>query len=162
MKRESIECNCIRCHEPKGNKIGEKIEIKEFTYDANGGTEIFIYAHDPKNNYILGFCRLRIPNRSIRPEITLDSALVRELHVYGLLASIGNGKYGSDNESGTESKSNVQHKGLGTKLLKRAENIALEYGRHKIIEISGVGVREYYRKKHNYKREGVYMTKNLK
>lgn len=149
MIKENIECNCIRCKEPKGNPISEEIKIKELTYDANEGTEIFIYAHDEKNDYILGFCRLRIPNKFLRQEITQDSALVRELHVYGLLAAAG-------------SESNVQHKGLGTKLLKRAEKLAEDYGRKKMIIISGVGVREYYRKKHNYKREGPYMVKKIK
>ena len=148
MKKENIECNCIRCKEPKGNRISDDIKIKEITYDANGGTEIFIYAHDEKNDYILGFCRLRIPNRSLREEITPESALVRELHVYGLLAAAG-------------SESNVQHRGLGTRLLKRAEKIAEGYGRRKIIVISGVGVREYYRKKHSYRKEGPYMVKRL-
>jgi elongator complex protein 3 len=148
MRKENVECNCIRCKEPRGNKVSDKIEIKEITYDANGGTEKFIYAHDEKNDYILGFCRLRIPNKFLRDEITPDSALVRELHVYGLLAS-------------SVSESNVQHRGLGTKLLKRAEKIAKDFGRNKIIVISGVGVREYYRRKHGYKREGPYMVKRI-
>ena len=54
-----------------------------------------------------------------------------------------------------------QHKGLGKKMIARAEEIAKLNGYTKIAVIAGVGVREYY-KKFGYKLEGVYMTKSLK
>ena len=59
----------------------------------------------------MGFCRLRIPSESLRKEITDDSALIRELHVYGSAVSIGK-------------KGDVQHKGLGKKLVAKAEELA--------------------------------------
>jgi len=99
---------------------------------------------------------LRIPNtygneELFRSEITSESALVRELHVYGF--SVAPGKSGN--------VSSVQHKGLGSRLLKRAEAIARENNRTKMVIISGIGVKEYYRKKHNYRKEGPYMVKKL-
>ena len=54
----------------------------------------------------------------------------------------------------------LQHKGLGSKLLKYAEEIAIEHGKNKMVIISGVGVREYYRK-FGYILEGPYMAKSL-
>jgi elongator complex protein 3 len=53
-----------------------------------------------------------------------------------------------------------QHLGLGRRLLEEAEKISLSAGYRKIAVISGVGVREYY-KKMGYRLEGTYMIKNL-
>ena len=96
---------------------------------------------------IIGFCRLRFPSQFLRPEITETSALIRELHVYGTATAIGDGGV-------------VQHQGWGKKLMQKAEQIAKEYGKNKMVVISGVGVREYYRKL-GYKKEGQYMVKSI-
>ena len=98
---------------------------------------------------ILGFARLRLPQRSLHSSITLTSALIRELHVYGQAVSIGK----SDDDK-------TQHKGIGKALMAKAECIARENNRDKMIVISGVGVRGYYRKM-GYILEGPYMVKQL-
>jgi elongator complex protein 3 len=77
-----------------------------------------------------------------------NAAIVRELHVYG--KSLGIGEKGNA----------IQHKGLGKRLMQKAEEIARKEGMKKIAVISGVGAREYYRKI-GYKLEGSYMVKNL-
>ena len=46
------------------------------------------------------------------------------------------------------------------KLIKKAEDIAIKAGYKKIAIISGVGVREYY-KKRGYELRGTYMCKDL-
>jgi elongator complex protein 3 len=144
MKKNRIRCNCIRCREPKNDALaGAKIIVEQ--YKASQGKEFFISAENKKN--IFGFCRLRFPSQSLRPEITTDSALIRELHVYGSAAALG--------ESGQ-----IQHRGLGRKLLKKAEMIARTNKKKKMVVISGVGVREYYRK-HGYKKQGPYMVKAI-
>ena len=74
-----------------------------------------------------------------------EAALIRELHVYGELVSVGKNK-------------KIQHAGLGKKLLAEAEKIALEHKYKKIAVISGIGVRGYYRK-FGYRLEGTYMVK---
>jgi elongator complex protein 3 len=86
-------------------------------------------------------------------ELLNDSALVRELHVYGTMKRVG--------EEGNQS----QHTGMGKKLLARAEEIAngdnkynLKY--KKLSIIAGVGVREYY-KKRGYTLQNTYMVKSL-
>ncbi len=98
---------------------------------------------------MIGFIRLRFPSTvGLRAEISEGCALIRELHVYGSMTSVGS------------SGSAYQHTGWGKKLLARAEEIARENGYKKMAIISGVGVREYYEKQ-GYNLEGVYMVKNL-
>ena len=145
MKKKKAKCNCIRCREPKQRKISKRIGIKMVHYEASNGNEFFISAEDAKHNIILGFCRLRFPKRFLRKEINEDTALIRELHVYGEAAAIGK-------------KGVIQHKGIGKKLLGTAEETAKNYYKNKIVVISGIGAREYYRKL-GYKREGNYMVK---
>ncbi len=143
------KCRCIRCREPLGKKVnGDNIQIKITEYAASGGTEFFIAAEDPAQDVLIGFCRLRFPYEYLRPEITNGSALIRELHVYGTATAIG--------EEGM-----VQHKGWGTKLMEKAEEVARKHGKKKMVVISGIGVKEYYKNKLSYAKEGPYMVKKL-
>ncbi len=145
-KKQNIKCQCIRCREVGRAKQISKPNITIINYKASEGKEFFIQAKDKYNN-IFGFCRLRFPSSQLRKEIRENSALIRELHVYGTATGIG--KTGK-----------IQHKGLGKKLLKKAEQIAKEQNKNKIIIISGIGVRNYYRKL-NYRKQGPYMVKNI-
>jgi len=148
LKEKKIKCKCIRCREPKGRKIDfSKVVIKRLDYSASGGKEVFLSAE--AGDVLLGFCRLRIPYKPFRPEITPKSAGIRELHVYGAAVPVG------------ERGEAVQHRGLGRKLMLEAERIAKEeFNCSKMLVISGVGVREYY-KKTGYKKDGVYVSKKL-
>jgi len=154
-KKKGIKCRCIRCREvdrvlSKDNniRIGE-IQFKINHYKASDGDEFFISAEDFDNDIIFGYCRLRFPSQFLRKEITKDSAIVRELHIYSTALPIGK-----------VSKDSFQHRGIGRKLLKMAEDIALENNKNKMLIISGVGVREYFRK-FGYERENTYMVKPL-
>jgi elongator complex protein 3 len=117
-------------------------------YRASDGTEFFI-SIDTDEDKLVGFCRMRFPDESSRPEIDGDSAIIRELHVNGHALALG--KHG---KSG-------QHKGYGKKLMAQAERIACEHHKNKMVVISGIGVRGYYRKL-GYEREGPYMVKQLR
>jgi elongator complex protein 3 len=155
-KKQHVKCHCIRCREVgRAKKLG-KVSITTTKYSASKGTEFFIAAEDTKNDVIVGFARLRFPSQQLRKEITKDSALIRELHVYGETAAIGEKTKKADNRKTTKS----QHRGYGAQLLKKAEQIAKKNKKNKIIIISGVGVREYYRKL-GYKKEGPYMVKSI-
>lgn len=152
MEDKGIKCSCIRCreigHVMKKRKLKLKnVEILAKHYEASAGNEFFISYEDVKENVLLGFCRLRFPSQGLRKEITNDSALIRELHVFGELAQVGK-------------KGKIQHRGIGKKLLKEAEDIAKDYNRDRIVIISGVGARDYFRKL-GYKKEGPYMTKKI-
>jgi elongator complex protein 3 len=152
LKEKSIVCQCIRCREAglmsRGRDIKELIPVLFVEgYDASEGKEHFLSFEDKDRKVLFGYCRLRFPSESVRKEITATSALIRELHVVG--AAIGIGDEGD-----------MQHKGLGKKLLKKAEIIAKAEGKDRIVVISGVGAREYYRKL-GYSRKGFYMIKKL-
>lgn len=142
------KCRCIRCREPKNHKINwNKVQMSVIKYSASEGKEFFISFEDTSQDLILGFLRLRFPSEILRTEITPKSALVRELHVYGTATGFG--------EEGL-----IQHRGLGKKLIAKAEEIARENSKNKMVIISGVGVREYYQRL-GYHLEGPYMMKSL-
>lgn len=149
IRKKGIKCNCIRCREPKTRTINfNNVKILSSYYEASNGREVFISAEDLKNDILVGFCRLRIPYQPFRKEITQKSAGIRELHVYGAAAPLG--------EEGS-----IQHRGIGKELMKEAERIAREeFGKNKMVVISGVGAKEYYAKL-GYKKEGPYMVKRL-
>ena len=124
------------------------MKLNRIDYDASNGKEIFLSFDDAESDVILGFLRLRIPGRSFRREITKDSAIVREVHVYGAATKLG--------EVGK-----IQHRGLGKTLIREAERISKEeFDCNKISVISGIGVKEYF-KKLGYRKDGVYMSKSL-
>ncbi len=157
MRKLDLRCRCIRCREAGHNKLKYGIEVDEPVivmrkYSANNGIEFFISVEDPTNDLILGFIRLRKPSPNAwRPEIiSSETYLVRELHIYGRSLPIG-----SYYNAGT-----WQHKGLGSLLLRTAEDIVSSLGGDKIVVISGVGVREYYYK-HGYKLDGPYVSKSI-
>ena len=151
MEKEKKYCQCLRCREPRAFIIDFKnVKLVQREYLANNGKEIFLSFEDIKNNKVLAFLRLRLPQ-----EWTFDylknSALVRELHSYGSVASLKK-----------DSRSNVQHKGLGNKLMKEAEKIVKKQTNYnKIAVISGIGVREYYRKL-GYRLDNTYMIKKIR
>ena len=125
-------------------------------YHASHGIDYFISIESNDNKAIYGFIRLRITNNTYN-HIYSDSlsrrGLIRELHVYGSLQRV------NDNNSKDALRS--QHKGVGRKLLKVAENIALyRHMRIGTVVISGIGVRGYY-EKFGYKLENHYMVKTF-
>ena len=155
LEEEDIQCQCIRCREVGHKKAHgiepdyNNIELLRTDYDVVGGHEIFLSIEDVENDILIGFTRLRIPsNRVFRKEITSSSSLIRELHVYGQMQKIG------------KNDDNLwQHKGYGAQLLEEAERIAKdEYNKNKMLIISGIGVRDYYRK-FGYYKDGPYMSK---
>ncbi len=157
LAKENVKCQCIRCREVGHQEVGVNpvfgdIKLMKEEYPAGMGREIFLSHEDPLNDILIGFLRLRIPSSlAHRREVDEKTAIVRELHVYGQMAELG------------QKKDEIwQHMGYGEDLLAEAEKIALEtYDRNKLLIISGVGARNYYRK-FGYEREGPYMSKILK
>ena len=156
MDEHNLKCSCIRCREA-GRQIAKGVEphmddikLLRTEYDASGGKEIFLSFEDVKKDMLIGFARLRIPFNPHRAEITEDTALIRELHVYGPMVEVGE-----------KPSYEWQHRGYGTELLREAELIAHdEYQKTKMCVISGVGARGYY-KNLGYRRDGPYMSRIL-
>ncbi len=134
-------CKCIRCREPR-EKVVKRVKLFRHNYPASGGKEIFLSYEDHQRKNLYAFLRLR----------TTDNwAIIRELHTYGQVVPIR-----------AKSKKAAQHKGLGKKLMAEAEKIAKkEFGFSSITVISGIGVREYYRKL-GYRLKNEYMVRILK
>jgi elongator complex protein 3 len=150
-----VYCQCIRCCEIQREKFNpDEVVYEPLKFRASGADEYFIRAiiqreHRP---LLLGFIRLRLSyalEDSIIPELKGTTAMIRELHVYG-----------SINKVGTSNNRGAQHLGIGKKLLSMAEDIAIENKFDKMAVISGIGVRDYYRK-NGYERSGSYMIKSL-
>ena len=127
--------------------------------------DYFISYESLDKEALFGFIRLRLPsnynNNSLDPQdkrnseikklfpILENRALIRELHVYGYNTQVG-----------TEAKAS-QHRGIGTKLLNKAEWIAYINGYPGIVVISGEGVKGYYSKK-GYSEKDTYMYKDFR
>ena len=174
MNKLGWKCRCIRCREPKNLVIANQgiddseIIIRE--YESSGGTEYFISMENSELDIIYGFCRLRLSmnagfvqsvkknrlggkkivesKREIAFPELIGCGLIRELHVYGTMNVV------------SENIEKTQHRGIGKMLLKKAEEIAMDNGYYKTAVISGVGVREYYRKR-GYELDNSYMIKKL-
>jgi ELP3 family radical SAM enzyme/protein acetyltransferase len=160
VKREAenmgIYCQCIRCREVRTEEFSpDEIKYSIHSFIASSGLEYFISAEIPrdKRNLLLGFIRLRFSSSlkfSIIPELKGETAIIRELHVYGRVKEVG-----------SRGKTNgAQHLGIGKELLVRAEKIARENQYTRMAIISGIGVRDYYRK-YGYEKTGSYMIKRL-
>lgn len=151
MRTRGLHCKCLRCREVghvAPEKRTRKPELFDLSYEASGGEEHFLSFEDKKHEVVFAFCRLRLPSEVALPELE-GAAFVRELHTYGHLVPID-----------AKKKSASQHKGMGKKLMRRAEEIAREAGFTKMAVISGIGVRDYYRKL-GYRLSGTYMVKSL-
>jgi elongator complex protein 3 len=140
---QGLGCRCIRCREVGLLGISEidpgVLVTKVIAYEASGGQEEFI-SLVLENNSLAGYVRLRKPDG--------DTALVRELKVFGRMARIG------------ERNGEWQHLGLGGRLLDMAESSARDDGYGQIKVTSGVGVRGYYASR-GYERALPHMLKRL-
>lgn len=153
LKKSGEKCKCIRCREVRGGIYDAKVDLLIDERQTLGGKELFLSFESEEN--LFSMLRLRLPNKG---ETVLfgeleGAALVREVHTYGQVKQISDDRYLiSDVKS--------QHRGLGKRLLAKAEEIALERGYERIAVISAVGTREYYRKL-GYELVGEYMIKDL-
>lgn len=147
------KCKCIRCREIGHTNIkqGALNDVAQFCekYSASEGTEYFISLEGKKREALYGYLRLRIPAKPFRVELLGKTSVVRELKVFGTSVPIGEKQTGA-----------IQHKGLGKRLMKIAEDLSKKEGREKIIVIAAVGTRDYYRAL-GYSDDGEYVSKNL-
>jgi len=153
MASLGLRCRCIRCREVgrfRGKLDEGELVLVLREYRASGGEELFLSWEDPERDVLVALLRLRLPSpRAHRPELE-GAAVVREFHVYGPLVPVG--------ERPPEGA--WQHRGLGRALLEEAERLAEERGRERVAVLSGIGVREYYRRL-GYRREGPYMCREV-
>jgi elongator complex protein 3 len=138
LQQKKVICHCIRCREIRDGEFdSKKVKLVRQDYQASGGKEIFL-SFEIKEK-LISLLRLRLG----------EKATIRELHTFG-------------EEVGISKSGNSQHRGFGKKLILVAEKIARKNNFEKLRIISGVGVREYYRKL-DYKIDDgkIYMEKKL-
>ena len=169
--RELVEREClrrgIRINDIRWREVGRRVlkhgilpdprnvKIVRQTYEAGHGIEEFLSVEDTERDVLIGLLRMRIPSEfAHRREVKGEVAIIRELHVYGAMVNVGNQ---------STNPFQWQHRGWGRKLLRKAEEIAMgRYGVKKLLILSGIGVRNYYRRLGYYRlKNSPYMAKDL-
>ena len=152
MKRRGTKCNCIRCREVRGTAVeAASLQLDDLTYQTDSAEEHFISFITPDDR-LAGFIRLSLPSAT-SPAVGLSdldgAALIREVHVYGQSLPVG-----------AELTGSTQHSGLGTKLLRQAEETAAARGFRRLAVISAIGTRKYYLER-GFERGELYLVKNI-
>ncbi|MCL2818970.1 MAG: tRNA uridine(34) 5-carboxymethylaminomethyl modification radical SAM/GNAT enzyme Elp3 [Actinomycetia bacterium] len=159
--RQAVEATL----EKRGAHIGEirareistdDVDLSQLALDIveyqTTNTNEFFLQWLTKDDRIAGFLRLSLPKREAvvgarvqsqkdaHSSLPIDGgeAMIREVHIYGVAAQLG------DLEQDAEAES-VQHSGLGRQLIDAASAIARDNGFHTLKVISSVGTRAYYR-----------------
>ncbi len=153
LKRRGQRCQCVRCREVRGRGVDHgDLRLRVLEYEADHARECFI-SFDTLDDQLAGFLRLSLPTPSA-PDTGMDeirgAAMIREVHVYGQSLAVGSGKDGA-----------AQHTGLGSRLLRRAEEEARTAGFERLAVISAVGTRQYYLER-GFKRGALYLLKALR
>jgi len=135
LKKSGQKITEIRSREIKNQTINPKdLVLDEIRYQTADSREIFLQ-YVTKKYQLVGFLRLSLPiKKSFIPELA-NSAIIREVHLYGTVVSVGH-----------KSAKAAQHHGFGKKLIKQAARIAKDNGFASLAVISAIGTREYYRK----------------
>ncbi len=152
MKQRSTACRCIRCREVRTSKVdAASLIFNDQVYHPAYAEEHFL-SFNTSADQIAGYLRLSLPNKA-SPKLEMpdleNAALIREVHVYGQSLAVGAGQSGA-----------AQHIGLGTSLLKQAEDIARSHGFARLAVIAAIGTRKYYESR-GFKRGELYMYRNL-
>ena len=152
MTKNKTNCHCIRCREIRSENFDSqkaKLEIEE--YSAGDGKEFFLQFVSEKEKKLLALLRLRIFNKKAKIlfRALRGTAIIRELHTFGRATKIGR-----------KEKNVAQHFGFGKKLIVEAEKIVRNKKIKKLAVISGIGVKNFYRKLGFYD-DGSYLVKKI-
>ena len=148
MKSRGLKLKEIRSREVRNGVLSDlppRLSCERF--ETSVSEEIFLSYLDAQNEYLLGFCRLSLPKQTLKysPQKKYlsedmineleDSAIIREVHVYGQSLNIDEGN-----------QTAAQHRGFGRSLINTAIEIASEAGYQNLAVISAIGTRAYYKK----------------
>ena len=163
VERRLSETGQVRVREIRYREIGSdapdpaELELDVVSYTTPTSEERFLQWVTPGGK-IAGFLRLSLPDQRFVAEcakrygddapVGLREAMIREVHVYGVAARVG--------QEGVA----AQHRGLGRSLVARACELSREAGFERINVISAVGTREYYRSL-GFTEHGLYQQKDL-
>lgn len=152
------------------NVAAEDLSLEVVEYETTATSERFLQWVTPQGK-IAGFLRLSLPHANAIAQLNeeyeaatsktaeqrhtlpfplqAEEAMIREVHVYGRVEKLQHAGI-----------NNAQHRGLGTKLVNRACELASRAGYQRINVISAVGTRGYYRKLGFYD-NGLYQQRML-
>jgi len=155
LSKNKIIVKEIRQREIKNQAIqAADLILKEIHYQTSVSDEYFLQMVTPENK-IAGFLRLSLPKKNTRWQAINDylgskakAAMIREVHVYGVVSSLGE-------------KGQSQHLGLGKKLIAQAKKIAQAHGWQQLRVISAIGLQLYYEKL-GFSSNGLYQICDLK
>jgi elongator complex protein 3 len=157
MRERGLHCLCIRCREVRGRiPAADELTLRERLYRTRHAQEQFLSFENAEGR-LAGYLRLSLPDTPGSaggvslgmPELS-DAALVREIHVYGPALALG--------QDGVAR--GTQHRGLGTALLREAEQRARAAGYARMAIIASIGTRRWYRER-GYELEDTYMVREL-
>jgi len=152
LLRRGQRCQCVRCREVRGQRVDARsLRLDDLVYQAGAAEEHFLSFVTPDDR-LVGFLRLSLPGPD-SPDTGLEdlrqAAIIREVHVYGQSLRLGMAQDGA-----------AQHSGLGTRLIRQAEQIAAAAGFRRLAVISAVGTRRYYLRR-GFERGDTYLIKDL-
>ncbi len=130
------ESQNIRAREIRREQFNlDDVVLDQIVYETAVSQEIFLQFILKNNQKILAFLRLSLPKKNqpiLLPELN-QSAMIREVHVYGVTAALGK-----------KDQHLAQHGGFGSKLIIEAKKLAQAAGYQKLAVISAIGTKEYY------------------
>jgi elongator complex protein 3 len=142
LAEQGLASRDIRAREIRDRSCDpERLSLRSTGYDTSLGREEFLELVTPEDR-LAAFLRLSLPASG-------GSAMIREVHVYGVAADLGE-----------RSPKKAQHLGLGRRLVERAARIAREAGYRDLAVISAVGTRDYYRAQ-GFRDRGLYQHRSL-
>ncbi|MCH7667077.1 MAG: tRNA uridine(34) 5-carboxymethylaminomethyl modification radical SAM/GNAT enzyme Elp3 [Acidobacteria bacterium] len=125
----------IRAREIRDEKVdNSELRLETLEYGTAIGREQFLQ-FVTREGRIAAFLRLSLPVDEVPIAEIRHAAMIREVHVYGRLVSLGRRREGRS-----------QHLGLGRRLVAESERRAAEAGYKSLAVISSIGTREYYRR----------------
>ncbi len=123
----------IRSREIRGGAVdAREAELRELRYETSTGTEHFLSMTTPDDR-LLAFLRLALPTDPAFIDEIANSALIREVHVYGALTPLGEHAINAP-----------QHQGFGRHLITHSTHLARAAGYSDLAVISSIGTRPYY------------------
>jgi elongator complex protein 3 len=139
IARERLDADGVSSRDIRSREIRHRdvdptrLRYRAIEYETAVGCEHFLQ-FVTRENRLAGFLRLSLPTSlAAMPEIE-NSAMIREVHIYGRMV-----------EPGRRHPGRSQHIGLGRRLIERAAGIARRARYEDLAVISAIGTRDYYR-----------------
>jgi elongator complex protein 3 len=138
LARRGLALQDIRAREIRSRRVAlADLRLVSSEYASAIGREVFLQFVTAQQ-HVVGFCRLSLPQAPVFAAEIATSAMIREVHVYGVVVGFGELPQ-------VPERPRSQHAGLGRQLVEAAAQRAAQAGFRRLAVISAVGTRAYYR-----------------